>query len=160
MQRLLKLLEKAIVFVSTAILVSALFLMVVIGALQIILRNIFASGLIWGDSVFRVLVLWVGFPAGVIATSRGRHIKIDLVGAFGIKQGARFVGVILSLFASFISLVLGIFSTRFVLSSAESGDILAGNIPMWVAEVIIPISFYFTSCVFLIHAARGEDRGI
>jgi TRAP-type C4-dicarboxylate transport system permease small subunit len=53
--------------------------MIVLSALQILLRNLFATGLLWIDPLLRHLVLWIGFLGAAAATSRGAHIAIDVL---------------------------------------------------------------------------------
>jgi TRAP-type C4-dicarboxylate transport system permease small subunit len=53
--------------------------MILIAFLQIVLRNLFATGFTWGDPLVRNLVLWVGFIGAAIATREGKHISIDVV---------------------------------------------------------------------------------
>lgn len=61
-------------------LLTVLFLTIVLfSCLQIVLRNFFHSGLIWIDPLLRIIVLWITFLGAMAATSRGRHISIDLL---------------------------------------------------------------------------------
>jgi TRAP-type C4-dicarboxylate transport system permease small subunit len=61
-------------------LLTVLFLSIVFfSCLQIVLRNLFHGGLIWIDPVLRIIVLWITFLGAMAATSRGRHISIDLL---------------------------------------------------------------------------------
>ncbi len=61
-------------------LLTVLFLSIVFfSCLQIILRNFFHSGLIWIDPLLRIIVLWITFLGAMTATSKGRHISIDLL---------------------------------------------------------------------------------
>ena len=45
---------------------------------QIVLRNFFFTGIIWGDNLLRHLVLWIGFLGACRATAEGKHIQIEL----------------------------------------------------------------------------------
>ena len=45
--------------IENAILVSVLTSMVLVATYQVIARNFFDTGLLWGDALVRVLVLWV-----------------------------------------------------------------------------------------------------
>ena len=47
--------------------------MILLAFLQIVLRNFFDTGLPWGDSLVRYLVLWVGFIGAALATNEESH---------------------------------------------------------------------------------------
>ena len=50
--------------------------MIAVAFLQIVLRNFFDTGLPWGDSLVRYLVLWVGFIGAALATREGSLSKL------------------------------------------------------------------------------------
>ena len=54
--------------VEQTLVVSFLGFMIFIAFLQIVLRNDFSTGLDWGDSLLRNLVLWIGFIGATLAT--------------------------------------------------------------------------------------------
>ena len=56
--------------------------MIGIAAFQVVLRNFFDSGLYWGDSAVRVMVLWVAMLGAMVASRKDEHIRIDLVARF------------------------------------------------------------------------------
>ena len=77
----MKILEKINAWIEqteTALLVLVLGFMVVFAFLQVVLRNIFDEGILWGDILLRHLVLWVGFIGASLATREQKHINIDL----------------------------------------------------------------------------------
>ena len=55
--------------------------------LQIFLRNVFTTGLAWGDLVLRNLVLWIGFIGATLATREGKHINIDILSRSLLSSG-------------------------------------------------------------------------
>ena len=65
--------------VEQILLVILLSSMIVIAFFQIVLRNLFSTGLTWGDPLVRNLVLWIGFIGAALATREGKHINIDIV---------------------------------------------------------------------------------
>ena len=64
------------------LLVVIVLFMVILAFLQVILRNIFAENLMWGDPLLRHLVLWVGFIGASLATKENKHINIDAMSRF------------------------------------------------------------------------------
>ena len=116
-------------------------LMITIAFLQIVLRNIFATGIAWADPLVRNLVLWVGFVGAAIATREGRHITIDVLPHWVPQQVKAIIGVIIQLFAAFICGLLTFASVKFVRNEALMGSITFLGIPAWVPQLILPITF-------------------
>ena len=46
---------------------------------QIILRNFFSTGFVWGDDLLRHGVLWISFLGAARATLERKHIRIDIL---------------------------------------------------------------------------------
>ena len=70
--------QKTIRRIEDAILSALLLFMILLAAAQIFYRNLFDSGISWGDALVRILVLWVGLFGAMAASRKGDHIKIDL----------------------------------------------------------------------------------
>ena len=77
--------DKTLIFLrklEDALLVTLLLSMVGIATTQVLLRNLFDSGFYWGDSLVRVIVLWVALVGAMIASRNDSHIRIDLASRF------------------------------------------------------------------------------
>ncbi len=124
---------------------------------QIILRNVMGTGIVWGDVLVRILVLWIGMAGAMAATREGKHISIDLLTRFLTPGLRRVADSLTALFAALICLAAAYFSLQFVLSEYAAGDLVFGRIPFWVCESVLPLAFsiiglrYGTQ--FLIHVA-------
>jgi C4-dicarboxylate transporter DctQ subunit len=88
--------------------------MILIAFLQIILRNLFATGFTWGDPLVRNLVLWVGFIGAAIATREGKHISIDVVSQWVPSRGKIVLEVIIQLSSFIICGLLTFAAVKFV----------------------------------------------
>jgi TRAP-type C4-dicarboxylate transport system permease small subunit len=60
--------------IEDGILAAVLTLMIALAVVQILLRNFFGAGFIWGDMLVRILVLWIGLIGAMIATRQNKHI--------------------------------------------------------------------------------------
>ena len=69
-------------FVESGLLVLLLSTMILLAAYQVVARNFFDTGILWGDALVRVLVLWVTFIGATIASRNDEHIRIDLLTRF------------------------------------------------------------------------------
>jgi TRAP-type C4-dicarboxylate transport system permease small subunit len=140
--------------VEQALITILLSLMILIAFLQIVLRNIFATGIAWADPFVRNLVLWVGFVGAAIATREGRHITINVLPRWVPQQGKAITGVIIQLFAAFICGLLTFASVKFVRNEALMGSITFLEIPAWVPQLILPITFGIMALRFCLLALK------
>jgi len=56
--------------------------MVLLAGAQILLRNLFDSGIEWADPLLRALVLWTAMLGALAAARDDKHIGLDLVTHF------------------------------------------------------------------------------
>jgi C4-dicarboxylate transporter DctQ subunit len=140
--------------VEQTLITILLSLMIAIAFLQIVLRNIFATGITWADPLVRNLVLWVGFVGAAIATREGKHITIDLLPQWVPQQVKTIIGVIIQLFAAFICGLLTFASVKFVRNEALMGSITFLGIPGWVPQLILPITFGIMALRFCLLALK------
>ena len=133
--------DEAIERVEQTLLVTFLGFMILLAFLQIVLRNFFFTGLDWGDSLLRNLVLWVGFVGATLATKEGRHINIDIVSRWLPSLGKHIVTLITHLFSFFVCCALTYAALKFIKNEVEMGNRTFLNIPAWVPEMILPITF-------------------
>jgi TRAP-type C4-dicarboxylate transport system permease small subunit len=129
-------------------------LMITIAFLQIVLRNIFATGIAWADPLVRNLVLWVGFVGAAIATREGKHITIDVLPHGVPRQVKAIIGIIIQLFAAFICGLLTFAAVKFVRNEALMGSITFVGIPAWVPQLILPITFGIMALRFCLLALK------
>lgn len=140
-------------WLEDAVLVLLLTAMISLAATQIILRNVFDSGLVWADELLRILVLWVGL-AGALAASRDRNqIRIDVLSRLLGDRGRALVRLLTDLFTSAVCGVVAWHAFVFVRGSLEFGDTLLGNLPAWWFQLILPGGFFLMAWRYLVHAA-------
>jgi TRAP-type C4-dicarboxylate transport system permease small subunit len=115
--------------------------MILIAFLQIVLRDIFASGFTWGDPLVRNLVLWVGFIGAAIATREGKHISIDVVSQWVQPRGKIIIDVIISIASFIICGLLTFAAVKFIRNESLTSDITFLGIRSWIPELVLPITF-------------------
>jgi TRAP-type C4-dicarboxylate transport system permease small subunit len=115
--------------------------MIVIAFFQIVLRNVFSTGLAWGDPLVRNLVLWIGFIGAALATKEGKHINIDVVSRWMPLLGKSFIEFLTQLYSSFICGLLTFAALKFIKNEAQMGNVAFLGIPAWIPEIILPIVF-------------------
>lgn len=115
--------------------------MIALAATQIILRNIWESGIVWGDPMTKILVLWVAMLGAMSATRDGNHINIDLLSRFLPAKAQTVNRMITDLFAAAVCAVLTYHAARMVMIDHETASVAFATVPTWVCELIIPIGF-------------------
>jgi TRAP-type C4-dicarboxylate transport system permease small subunit len=133
--------DEAIARVEQTLIVTFLGFMILLAFLQIVLRNFFFTGLDWGDSLLRNLVLWIGFIGATLATREGKHINIDVVSRWLPSLGKNVVTLITHLFSFFVCCGLTYAALKFIKNEAQMGNMTFLNIPAWVPEMILPMTF-------------------
>lgn len=134
-------LEKVAAYAEDGLLLIILISMILLAGTQIFLRNIFDSGLFWGDEMLRLLVLWLTMAGGLAASRMDRHISIAVLNRFLPRRVQFFTKVIIDLFTAFICALFAWHSARFVMGSYEFGDMLMRSVPAWTLQIILPVGF-------------------
>jgi len=127
--------------VEQTLIVTFLSFMILLAFLQIVLRNFFNTGLNWGDSLLRNLVLWIGFIGATLATKEGKHINIDVVSRWLPSLGKNIITLITHLFSFFICCLLTYATLKFIKNEIQMENMTFLNIPAWIPEMILPITF-------------------
>jgi TRAP-type C4-dicarboxylate transport system permease small subunit len=128
---------------------SFLSVMVLLGLLQILFRNLLSISLYWIDPLLRHLVLWIALLGASVATRQDRHISIDILSDRLSPRGRSAVRVIVHLFSALICFLLVIPALRFVQEEYPAGKILALGIPIWVSEAVMPVMLAVLGLRFL-----------
>ena len=150
MIRFLKNIDNWVAKFETVILVVVLSMMVILAFLQVVLRNLFDEGILWGDTFLRHLVLWVGFLGASLATREKKHISIDLFTRFVKGKTKSFVNALVNLFAAVVCWYLTSAAWTFVLDEKAANSTLFNDIPTWYFQIIIPAGFLLMTIRFLV----------
>jgi TRAP-type C4-dicarboxylate transport system permease small subunit len=137
--------------------------MVLVAFGQIILRNVFSTGLAWGEPLVRYLVLWVGFTGAALATREGKHITIELFSVMKNRQPNRFFAAVSHLSSAVICGLLGLAAVKFLRFEAQMGSATFFDVPVWLPELILPVTFALMTIRYLLKAlaeigSRSDDR--
>jgi C4-dicarboxylate transporter DctQ subunit len=132
------------------LLIAFLLAMMLLVASQVILRNVFDSGISWADVASRHMVLWVAFLGAMLATRSREHISIDALMRLIPRRSRNVVRIGLDALACFVALLLARASYAFVVSERAAGTLLIRDIPTWIAQVIIPFGFAMISLEYAI----------
>ena len=127
--------------VEDSILVGLLLLMITMAVLQIFLRNLFDTGIVWSDILVRILVLWVGLAGAMMDSRRGNHINIDIMERFLPERAKVVVNFVVEVFTASICAIVAYYSLQFVQMEFADGGMAFAKVPAWLCEAIIPFAF-------------------
>lgn len=126
--------------------------MISLACLQILLRSLFNTGLMWADPLLRYLVLWGGLFGAAAATRHGKHITIDVASFLLPKKILPWLNILLNLFGTVVSCVLTYAAVLFVIDEASFGGRALISIPSWLLNLAFPLAFGLISVRFLVRA--------
>ncbi|MGD9330028.1 MAG: TRAP transporter small permease subunit [Desulfobacterales bacterium] len=126
---------------------------------QILLRNVMGTGIVWGDVLTRLMVLWLGMAGAMAAARERKHISVDLVTRFLPPRLRQLSQGLTTLFAAGVCLAASYFCLQFVLSEYEAGDLAFGPVPYWVCEAILPLAFLVMAVRYFIQFSLILIRG-
>ncbi|NOQ34399.1 MAG: TRAP transporter small permease subunit [Methylococcaceae bacterium] len=135
---------------EATITIGLLLSMITLATTQIIMRNLFDSGILWAESYIRIAVLWLALLGAMLASHHDKHLAIDAImhKLSGRKQ--QWLKRFNDLFSSIICFIIAYHSTVFVYSEYEDGGIAFEQVPNWLCEAIMPIAFAMIACRYLI----------
>lgn len=153
-----KTLLRVLRIVEDGILALVLSVMIVMAALQIVLRNFFHTGVDWGDPMLRVAVLWVGMLGAMAATRDDRQISIDALSRFVPARWNAGVRVITDLFTAAVAGFFAYNAGRLVLEDKAAAVVQFAAVPVWVCEIVLPFALGIIAIRYLIYAIHHIRR--
>lgn len=160
MSTLLSRLEKAGRFAENAVLVVLLGSMMLLAVGQIVLRELFSSGVIWADELIRLIVLWLAVFGSIAACRDNRHIRIDVLSHLLPPKAVIAVRLIVDVFAAAVCAVIAWHAWRYIQLEIEFGDSVLVDTPAWLAHAVVPLGFAIMAYRFLVHGVVSAMPGV
>jgi TRAP-type C4-dicarboxylate transport system permease small subunit len=136
------------------IIVVLLSAMILVGFLQILLRNLFDTGMPWGDSLVRYLVLWVGFIGAALAVKENKHIRIDVFSRWLPVKGQALNRTVIALFSCLLCILLTYSACKFIRIEILMGERTFGRLPVWLLALVLPATFAIMALRYALRALR------
>ena len=133
-------------------LVSLLTSLMLIAVGQIVLRQVFSTGIIWADELVKIIVLWLAMFGAVAAARDNRHIRIDALSHLLPAAFVRYTRVFVDLFAAVVCAVVAWQAFRYMQLEIEFEDTVLIDTPAWLAHAVIPAAFALMSYRFVVGA--------
>ena len=145
--------------IESGILIALLTGMITVAAYQVVARNFFDTGLVWGDALVRILVLWITLFGAMVASRKDEHIRIDLISNFFRDPLRPMLRNFTSLFTAGVSLMFAWYSGQLVYMDYQDAVVAFGNVPAWICESILPLGGLIISIRYLLHVFKvGNPR--
>lgn len=154
-RQLLERLDKAGTALETIMLVSILSAMMLVAVSQILLREVFGTGMGWADELIRLMVLWLALVGSIAACRENRHIRIDALSHVLPDIAVNVIRVLVDVFAAVVCGIIAVQAWRYLQIEIEYEDTVLVNTPAWIAHSIMPAAFALISYRFMV-AALGQ----
>ena len=154
MIRLINLLDRFLGRIELFMVILLILVMVFMAFAQVIMRNLFSAGIIWGDIFLRHLVLWVGFIGASIAAREARHINIDALNRILPAKVKPFIKIVIDLVTAVTCFILAKAGYVFMMLEKDAGSTLFREVPSWWFELIIPLGFGLIGLRFLMRMVQ------
>ena len=156
----LRLADRGLTALVSTLLVLSFGVMLGLAGLQVILRGVFHTGLLWGDVAARQLVIWVGFFGAYLASRENRHFRIDVLTRFLPVRIRLWFNAASDLFAAVICYLLLRASMTFVDVGIEPDATAFLHIPQRMIAMIIPAGFALVMVQFLVRMVVSVETAL
>lgn len=150
-----------ITWIENALLITLLAVMVLLAGTQIVFRNLLELSMLGVDQFLRLLVLWVAMLGAITASRADKHINIDMLSRYLKGRAHVAARIVTDVFTVTVCGVLAWQAVRFVESERAAREMTSGAVPVWMAELILPIAFALIALRYgirLVHHVRQMLR--
>jgi TRAP-type C4-dicarboxylate transport system permease small subunit len=161
MKHILKI-ESYIVTAEKSLVTLFIALMIAFSFLQLTLRLVFHSGIVWLDPALRHMVLWTGLTGAALASRYSRHFALDALVKFMPESLHRPLAVFIDIFTIVIAGTLFGAAWKFIRDEFASGSVafFIGNLGIkggW-AGMILPLVFLLAGFHTLLNIFRPKEQ--
>jgi len=127
--------------IETGLLIVTFSMILGLGITQIIMRNVFDTGLVWNETLTRILVLWIGLLGAMLASRKANHIRIDLLSRYLSDKHKTSIMIIGNVFTAGICFWLANLSAQFTWLEYQEHTLAFASLPNWLFTLILPFAF-------------------
>lgn len=135
---------------ENALLFIFLFVAISLAVVQIVMRNVFETGLPWLEPLLRILTLWLGLLGAMIAVREGRHITIDVLSTYLPQKITFYLQKLGRVFSMLVTALLSWTAFQMVLMEKEFETLAVLNVPVWWYQSVLPIAFFIMALRYFI----------
>jgi len=138
--------------------VLALLTMALLPLLEIVIRRFHAGGIPGSATWVQHLALWVGFLGAAIAARKGEMLSLTAGTSFLKGMWKTTAEVFTAGVGMAVCAVLGKGSLELAMVEREGGRELALGLPVWVAQIIMPVAFMVIGLRILLRLPGWRNR--
>jgi len=135
-------------------LVTILSSMIVLAVGQIVLREVFETGIVWADELLKLMVLWLAMIGSIAACRDDRHIRIDALSHLLPQWLINTTRLLVDVFAAAVCAVIAWHAWRYLQLEIEFEDQVLVDTPAWIAHIVVPVAFALVSYRFIVLALK------
>jgi C4-dicarboxylate transporter, DctM subunit len=128
-------------------------LMVLLPVAAILLRVV-GLGFSGAISVVQHLTLWIGFLGALLCTRDGHHLSLSTAELLP-EERRKWAKIFTHAIAAATCALLAYASVRLVQADMKSPEAVFGSVPVWVAEIVMPIALANMATRFMWRASDG-----
>ncbi|PKL83896.1 MAG: hypothetical protein CVV24_02805 [Ignavibacteriae bacterium HGW-Ignavibacteriae-3] len=122
-------------------LVIGVVVMTLVVFFDLLFRNLFDDGFIWAKELAAFLMIWVGFIGASLATKENKHLVVGIPEKLFPSKTLPYVSLLVCLIVFSVTIFIAYLGFNYVSETREFGETsLVLNIPLWIVQIIIPIS--------------------
>lgn len=140
---------------ENSLIILALGAMMTLPVIEILLRNIFKTGISGSSAIVQHLTLIVGMLGGAIAAREGRLLALSPAQTLLKGRWKSAAHIFSNGFAAAICFFLCVASVGYVLAMKPLGKILVYGIPVWVIQLFLPVGFGLIALRLVWHTSES-----
>lgn len=135
-------LDNFIYFFEKWLIVLITILMTLVIFFDFLGRYIFSQSITWAGSAGSYLMFWLGLIGASMATKNEKHLRANIINKILPSQISKYLISFSYFLAMIFCIIFTYLSFIYTLDSFKFGDISnVLNIPLWIVQIILPISF-------------------
>jgi C4-dicarboxylate transporter DctQ subunit len=155
LKRILKIADRLLINFEDTLVVILLLAAAFLAFIEVVLRYVFSTSLIWASEVVVVCIIWTVFIGISITLRKHAHIKVDVL---VLLLSGKFRSAVV-LFATLVGFAFAIFllyySVKYTIFLKDSGEIsITTNIPEYLYFLALPIGGLLFSIRFIQEVVR------
>ena len=120
--------------------------MVLLPLAEIVVRPVLSGGIPGSIPFVQHLTLWVGCLGAALAAREGKLIALATASFIPAGRARQATEVFAAFVGATVSTILATAGYELVLFDKADGTLIAAGVPVWIAQLVLPISFAVIAC--------------
>jgi C4-dicarboxylate transporter, DctM subunit len=139
---------------------AALLLIAILPVIELLLRALCHTGIPGTTGYVQNLTLWVGFIGAMLAARAKQHLTFIPALDFFTEKWRRRAGILSATVSATVAFALALASFQFVGAEFNAPTPIAGWLPAWLFQTILPVSFAVIAIRYILQAGDSKARAI